>query len=201
MKVSKSVIVVILAAFLAIMPASAQFRFGIKAGVNVSSLHFNNTVLDDLKNSDNRTGFTGGLMCEFTVPIIGLGFDLSAMYTHRVNDVQTAAVAKYSNDYIEIPINLKYKLGLPVIGKIITPYFFTGPSFAFLTSKKRIENAFQNKATDVTWNLGAGLQLLNHLQIGANYGWGINKAVEYIGTSAGETAKINGWTVTAAYLF
>ena len=40
------------------MTASAQFRFGVKAGVNVNSLHFNKDVFE----SDNQTGFTGGCL-------------------------------------------------------------------------------------------------------------------------------------------
>ena len=61
-----------------------------------------------------------------------------------------------NRDYIEIPLNFKYKLGLPVVGKIITPYVFTGPSVAFLTSKKAITEAYKNKSVDVAWNFGLG---------------------------------------------
>ncbi|MCC8119976.1 MAG: PorT family protein [Bacteroidales bacterium] len=204
MKIAKRAIIAIIAILCVVAPASAQFRWGIKAGVNVSSLHFSKDIYSDVTNSNNRTGFTGGLMAEFTVPVIGIAMDASVLYTRKIVnfDNNTAGTENYHNDYIEIPINLKYKFSIPVVSNFLLPYLYTGPSFAFLTSKKAISDAFKNKTTDVTWNLGLGLQLVSHLQISAQYGWGINKATEFLGaTNAGNTAKTNGWTVTAAYLF
>ncbi|MDE6928848.1 MAG: hypothetical protein K2P06_09005, partial [Muribaculaceae bacterium] len=97
-----------------------------------------------------------------------------------------------------------YKLGLPVIGKIFTPYVFTGPSFAFLTSKQAISDAIQNKKVDIAWNFGLGIQLIQHLQIGASYGVGLTKTVEKVSGWTGTEpidGKNNYWTVTAAWLF
>ncbi len=194
--------------------AGDVFRFGPKAGVEVNSMRLNS----DLFNDDNRAGFTGGLMMEVNVPLIGLGFDLSVMYVHRVNantvksganiDADENALLTSDNyrnrDYIEIPLNIKYKIGLPVVGKVVSPYIFTGPSFAFLTSKRAINEAFENKAFDIAWNFGVGVQLFTHLQIGASYGLGITKTVSAL-TPLNAGTKIEGknnyWTVTAAWLF
>ena len=132
------------------------------------------------------------------------------MSVHRKNKViapagtpDTQALGSYNTDYIEVPVNFKYKLGLPGIGKIITPYVFTGPSFAFLTSKEAIKDAYNNKKVDIAWNFGLGVQLFSHLQIGASYGLGITKAVEAVTPVQG--VNINGrndyWTITAAWLF
>ena len=157
--------------------AAAQFSIGPRVGINVNSMHFDS----DLFKSENRAGFTGGLQAEFMIPMVGFGFDASVMYVHRVNnatiDTNGTATAPQikDKDYIEIPVNLKYKIGLPVIGKIITPYVFTGPSFAFLTSRKAINEAWKNKSTSVAWNFGFGVQLLGHLQVGASYGIGMTK--------------------------
>lgn len=118
-----------------VMPAMAQFKIGPRVGINVNSLHFNKEIFQD----DNRTGFNAGIQAEFTIPMVGLGFDASVMYVKR-NAAYMSSLQGQSNpevklhsDYIEIPVNLKYKIGLPVVGSIITPYIFTGPSFAFLT--------------------------------------------------------------------
>ncbi|MCM1318536.1 MAG: PorT family protein [Bacteroides sp.] len=185
--------------------AAAQFSIGPRVGINVNSMHFDS----DLFKSENRAGFTGGLQAEFMIPMVGFGFDASVMYVHRVNnatvDTNGTATAPQikDKDYIEIPVNLKYKIGLPVIGKIITPYVFTGPSFAFLTSRKAINEAWKNKSTSVAWNFGFGVQLLGHLQVGASYGLGMTKAFEKIGAVDGVDiqGKNRYWTVTAAYLF
>ena len=172
----------------------------------------------DVFNSDNRAGFTGGLMMEVNVPLVGIAFDLSVMYVHRLNNNSLKAGASDSpdqssmltadsyikRDYIEIPLNFKYKIGLPIVGKVVSPYLFTGPSFAFLASKRHINEAYKNKAFDVAWNFGVGLQLFTHLQVGASYGLGITKTVEKVSSiTAGPeiTGRNNYWTVTAAWLF
>ncbi len=191
------------------------FRFGPRVGVEVNSMRLNSSLF----NSDNRAGFTGGLTLEANVPVIGLAFDLSVMYVHRVNhntakgvtgtgDPDLDGILASSNytgrDYIEIPLNFKYKFGLPFVGKIVSPYVFTGPSFAILASKKAINEAYENKSFDVSWNFGLGVQLFTHLQVGASYGLGITKSIEKLTPiSAGPeiTGRNNYWTVTAAWLF
>ena len=189
-----------------IMPAMAQFRFGVRAGLNVNSLHFNKEIFDE----NNRAGFTGGVMAEFTVPIIGVGADLGVMYVRRNSHFmqtladKTTEVQNLNSDYIEIPLNIKYKIGIPAISSILKPYIFTGPSFAFLTSKKHIENFVHDKTCDIAWNFGLGLEFFNHLQVGASYGLGMTKAFQAVnlaGDAAGIEGKNRYWTVTAAWLF
>lgn len=181
--------------------ANAQVKFGVKAGVAVNELKFDSDVL----NSDNRAGFTGGLMLEVMLPIANLGFDVSAMYVHRSSNVSSEGLEgdNINRDYIEVPLNLKWKIGLPVVGKIVTPYIFTGPSVAFLTSKTAINDALKNKKVDVAWNFGAGVQLINKIQIGASYGIGLTKTLEAVTDidAAGIEGKNRYWTITAAYLF
>lgn len=211
MKLTKRLTTFIVAIVAFSSAAMAQFAFGPRVGVNVNSMRFDKSIFD----SDNRAGFTGGLQAEFTIPVINLAFDASVMYVHRVNslqanagnntaDIELPASKNFKNrDYIEIPINLKYKIGLPVVGKIITPYVFTGPSFAFLASKREISDALRNKNVDIAWNFGLGVQLFTHLQIGASYGLGMTNTVETLSGWKGD--KIDGknkfWTVTAAWLF
>lgn len=190
----------------AVVPAQAQFRIGPRVGVAVNKFAFNKDVFD----SDNRAGFTGGLMAEFTVPLIGVGVDASVMYARR--SLSYDVDNEYSDndniskhlDYIDIPVNLKYKLGIPVLSKVLKPYFTTGPDFAFLVSGKKVNNILKGKSCDISWNFGFGLEFLNHLQIGANYGFGINKAVKTVGITDNVQpieGKTHCWTITAAYLF
>lgn len=205
MKKTKVILLAVLAILTVVTPAAAQFRWGIKAGMNINKMSFSNTEF--LTNSDNRSGFTGGVMAEFNVPLINLCFDASLMYTHKTNkaninpDDTNAQLLKFGQDYLSIPINLKYKIGLPFVGNLVTPYLFTGPEFAFLLSKKSVGNFVHNKKADVAWNLGFGLQLVNHLQLSAGYGWGINKSMTISSGANSKTARTNGWTITAAYLF
>ena len=72
-----AVAVVAVAAMVAAAPAQAQFKFGIKAGAAINNLKFSST--EELVNSfakENRAGFVGGVMIDFTVPVIGVGLSL-----------------------------------------------------------------------------------------------------------------------------
>lgn len=93
--------------------AAGIFRFGVKAGLTVDKLKFNTDLLD----SDNKTGYTFGVMTKFTVPVVNLGFDASVMYTHREFDSDVTVMdadgnpvsgtATFKNNYIEIPVNFR----------------------------------------------------------------------------------------------
>ena len=204
MKIKRLFFIAIAVMLMGATASASGFKFGIKAGANFNSLHFSEEGLkNDFKDSDNRTGYNLGVMCEFTVPIIGIGVDASVMYVHRPTLETQDGSQKFKRDYLEIPVNLKYKLGLPAVSHIISPYIFTGPSFAFKMSKSEIENLINDKKCDIAWNLGLGVELVKHVQIGASYGWGITKIVNKIakeGEPAG-TGRNNCWTVTAEYLF
>lgn len=196
-------IVALLTAAFGIPAQAGGFHFGVKLGMDVSQLHFNKDIFD----SDNRAGFTGGVMCEFTAPLIGVGFDLSAMYVRR----NTRFLSEMNNenlsvnrDYIEIPLNLKYKLSIPAIERIIRPFVTTGPSVAFLTSRKAVNSFLKNKSCDVAWNFGFGVELFSKVQVAASYGLGLTKSLEAVGVmdnGADIDGKNRYWTVTAAYLF
>lgn len=177
-------------------PAMAQFRIGAKAGIAINDLKFNKEVLE----SKNQKGFTGGIITEFTMPIIGVGVDASVLYARRSFDVteKDGTPTTDNRDYLDIPINLKWKIGLPVVGKIVTPFITTGPDFSFLLSKKNISNAWHNKTVDTAWTVGAGVQFFNKLQIGATYGWGLTKSAS---NDDALYSKSRYWTITASFFF
>ena len=90
------------------VPAKSQIKFGIKGGLNISSVHFNK----DLVGKDNVTGFNIGPMVEVMAPQKGIG-------VKSEKDIK--------NDYIDVPVNLKWKFGLP----IIKGYLAAGPYVGF----------------------------------------------------------------------
>lgn len=205
MKNYKKVILTLLIAFLGMGAANAQLRFGVKAGLNLNSLSH---LKDGYKDAD-KCGFTGGLMTEFQIPVIGICFDLSLMYTHMSSDLKdNNSNYDLAKNFLELPINLKYKIGLPLVSKIVTPFIFTGPSFAFRLdkNKKDITNFIQTKGVQTVWNVGLGLELIRHLQIQAGYGFGINNIAKEVAKQTSintdfKKLRNNYWTVTAAWLF
>lgn len=182
------------------IPAQAQFKFGPKVGLTVNDFHFNKSVVD----AENQTGWTAGLMAEFTVPVIGISADLSAMYVRRnTKFLEENEMSKDNRDYIEIPLNIKYKFGLPVVSKFLVPYVGVGPSVSFLTSRRHISDAYKNKSVDWALNFGFGVQLLSHIDLNARYGLGLTKAVTTVSgaDNAGIEGKNRYWTISLAYLF
>ncbi len=201
MKKLRLLFVVIAVAMIgAAIPAQAQFRFGVKAGATVNSLHFSTETFD----SKNRAGFTGGVMVEFTVPVVGVGMDLSAMYVRRNSAwLSENGLTRDDRDYISIPLNLKWKINIPLLNSVFRPFLTTGPDFAILTSGRGIKDAYRNRKFDTSWNFGFGAELFKHVQVSASYGLGLTKALKTVGVT--DKADIAGrnryWTITAAYLF
>lgn len=215
MKINKILSALFVAAIVAMSfnaKAAGPLKFGIKGGVTVNDLKFN----EDIFKADNRCGYTIGLMTKFTAPIINIGFDASVMFTHRVTKVDGLTVigtdmsqqevyyGSIKSDYIEIPINFRWDIGLPVIGKFVSPFLTTGPDFSFLVSKQNVSNAWNKHTFDFAWNFGFGLMFVNKVQLHASYGLGLNNAASsdsaLYGKNLGD-GKNRFWSVTAAYLF
>ena len=84
-------------------PAQAQLlKWGLKGGVNMAKIDWSGGYEG---NKDNSTGFFIGPMAEFTIPVIGLGIDGALMYSQRGED-------DWKQQGVEIPVNLKYTIGV-----------------------------------------------------------------------------------------
>lgn len=205
---------IMVCAMLLAVPAAqaAGFKVGPKVGLNINKFSMDK---DKILDSDNRCGFTAGVDAQFTVPLIGVGADVSVMYTRRnteskiFNELKNAYDVENAHyDYISVPVHLMYKLELPAVSHIVAPYVITGPDFSFRVSKE-IMNDIQAKKCSVGWDFGIGVELIKHLQIGATYTLGMNKAVKFANSinsnipnfDGSGIKNINGWTVSAAWLF
>ncbi|MDE7381445.1 MAG: PorT family protein, partial [Muribaculaceae bacterium] len=184
----------------------------------VNKIHFNQQLINDF--AENSTGWTAGVMAEFTIPVIGISADASLMYARMNNSADDKIIINgdgsgipheekmFGRNFFEIPINLKYKLTIPVVEKIIKPYVFTGPNFAFRLDKNTLEE-LKTKTCEIAWNLGLGVELFNHLQVGAGYAFGITNILDKTNNLIGSDLQLgknmkaqnNYWTVTAAYIF
>ena len=179
------------------MPAQAQIHFGVKGGLNLSKASFSN-VGENFKK-DNFTGFFIGPMAEFNIPIVGLGVDASLLFAQRgikVSEGNDEYTIKQNR--IDIPVNLKYTIGL---GSLAGIYLAAGPDFYFdFAGNKTIEGMrTDKKKAEVGINVGAGLKLLNHLQVGANYNIPLGNTADIEGTNA--SYKTKTWQVSVAYIF
>lgn len=183
---------VIMACLLLAVPAQAQVKFGLKGGLDVSKL--------DNKVGDNTTGFFVGPMVDVTLPIIGLGIDVAALYSQSGLDVNNKSSEKLKS--IEIPVNLKWTLGL---GSTLGVYVAAGPQFGFSINDGWKQLMEESNKSFVSVNVGAGLKLIRHLQVGVNYNIGASKLGDMIVESADgnlrSSIRKNSWQVSLAYMF
>lgn len=174
------------------MPVQAQIHFGVKGGLNLSK-----ASLSDIPGNfkkDNFTGFFIGPMAEVNIPIVGLGVDASLLFAQRgvkVSEGNDEYTVKQNG--LDIPVNLKYNIGL---GSLLGLYIAAGPDFYFDFEKK---SGIDKKKAEVGINVGAGVKLLNHLQVGANYNIPLGDTAKIEGTDG--SYKTKTWQVSVAYIF
>ena len=118
MKTFKRLLLAVVAIIAVAGTANAQFKFGPRVGINVNSMHFNESVF----KSDNRTGFTAGLEAEFTVPVIGVGLDASLMYVRR-NLEMTAFRPQNTVITSKFPSTLSGKSVFRLLARLSSPTF------------------------------------------------------------------------------
>ena len=197
-------LIVLVAATCFAMPASAQLKFGVKGGLNITDMSLSSDVFE----TSNRTGFFIGPTVKFTLPIVGLGIDASALYDQRESELTNAdnEVTKIKQQAINIPINLRYDIGL---GSLAAIYLAAGPQFGFNVGDKN-QTLFDDVAdwklnsSNFSVNVGAGVMLLSHLQVGANYNIVCGKTgkITYLdGVESVFRGRSNSWQISMAYYF
>ena len=207
MKKLFTLIVLVAATYFAV-PANAQLKFGIKGGLNITDMSLSKDVFE----TSNRTGFFIGPTIKFTLPIVGLGIAASALYDQREGEVNvtsddnTIVSTRLKQKSINIPINLRYDIGL---GSLAAVYIAAGPQFGFNVGDKN-QSLYNDIAewrlssSNFSVNVGAGVMLLSHLQIGANYNIVCGKTGEitvFDGAKSVLRGRSNTWQISAAYYF
>lgn len=181
-------------AMLVTAPAMAQFQYGIRGGANLVNMKFDGGTLD----KSNRAGFYVGPTVKFTVPIIGLSLDASALYDQKTAEVEGQSIKAQS---IDIPINVRYGFGASSIANV---FLFAGPQFGFnIASDKKFSESAKDwtwKSSNVSVNVGLGCTLLKHVEVKANYNIACSKNAETVDDEA-VSVKYNSWQLGLAYYF
>ena len=204
-------ILVMAAALLMTMPAQAQVKFGFRGGANLVNMKLSGNVMKNITDKDNRAGFYIGPTVKFTVPIVGLSLDASALYDQRSTEVAGEDGSKESliTRQLAIPVNVRYGWGL---GSVADIFLFAGPQVAFNFAKDK--NVFNNmgdwswKTSNFSVNVGLGCTILSHVELKANYNIACGKTGEAtILDAATKTvtgtvkSKYNSWQIGMAYYF
>ncbi len=202
--------ILVVMTLLAILPANAQgVSFGLKGGVNSTNLTFDSDIL----STERRVGWFVGPSLKVSLPISSLGVDIAAFYDQKESKVGQESIKQQS---IIVPVNLRLNLGL---GSMAGIYGAVGPQFGFnvgddtfkWTDKDSYESTFQLKKSSFSINLGAGVYLSKHLEVGFTYNIALGSTADASFKNSIQTAtskstyeddsKAKSWTISAAYYF
>ena len=186
-----------------------RVKFGVKGGLNITKMTFSESVY----GSDNQTGFYIGPTVKVSLPL-GFCVDIAALYDQRraTVDVLDKVEAKTNDEgeyyltsldtyeikqkSIQIPINARYNIGLSSLAGI---YLAVGPQFGFNVGDKKFGD-YTLKSSNLSFNFGAGVYLLKHLEVGFTYNLAAGKSGEFTGYKDIDTHN-NAWQIGAAVYF
>lgn len=179
-------------------PAAAQkISVGLTGGLNVSKVNFSKETF----STGNRYGWFIGPKAKLTLPL-GFGIDAAAVYNKRRLNLDDKKNSTEDFHSIEIPVNIRYSVGL---GSTASVYFATGPQFGFNVGSKKwkmsnFPQTFKTKSRNTSWNIGAGVTLIKHLEVGVGYNIALSKYAE-AASSDDYDFKTNTFQVQACYYF
>lgn len=202
-------LVLMAVALLTATTASAQVKFGVKGGLNVTDMHLNDEVFD----KSNQAGWYIGPTVKVSLPVTGLGVDIAALYDYRsakVTDPSTEEV-KVKQQSINVPVNLRYGIGLGSLASII---FHAGPQIGFNVGDKNFKwtdtSNYALKKSNFSFNVGLGVSVAKHLEVTGNYNIACGKTADatvlktvqdVAGTAVKSHSRNNSWQIGLAYYF
>ncbi len=203
------VTLVVLVAAMTMTMQAQRVKFGVKGGLNITKMTFSESVY----GSDNQTGFYIGPTVKVSLPL-GFSVDIAALYDQRratvdvldkveapANDegvkyVSSLDVYEIKQKSIQIPVNARYNIGLSSLAGI---YLAVGPQFGFNVGDKKFGD-YTLKSSNLSFNFGAGVYLLKHLEVGFTYNLAAGKSGEFTGYKDIDTHN-NAWQIGAAVYF
>ena len=169
--------------------ASSPVRFGLKAGLNVSSLSNSDT--------NSKAGFYGGVFANIPVAQ-DFSVQPEVLYSGMGAKAKANSDVKLNMDYIAVPVMLQYN-ALPNL------YVEAGPQFSFLVSaigkdnngSVDVKDGF--KTFDFGLGLGAGYYFTPNIGVNVRYVAGLTDVVK--NRIGGDSSKNGVFQVGLAYKF
>ena len=161
------------------LSVQAQVKFGLRAGLNMTKTNLDTSV-KSLFKSETSPGFFVGPSLEFTLPIVGLGFDVSALYDNRKLTIENSLGTSESTTIhnVSVPLNLHWNINiLPGYGL----YAATGPQVSWNIGNKLggiFSTDYKLRNSTLSWNIGGGFNLGPQFQLGYTYNVGIGSTGE-----------------------
>jgi len=227
----KRVLVFLLVTIWSANYAQSQMTFGVRTGFNLTNL----SVQDDDGNKPDKNpkftpGFQIGMVVDYALSDVlsiqpGILFATQGAKVGWDDGIDSKVIM--SLNYIQVPINMQYKLDLGEINLLLQagPYLGYGISGKFKiwdeTGKRISDNDLKDWMDDEDWfkikfgsdkdkhnakaldfgiGLGVGLQF-NNLQAGLGYNLGLMNISHQLDSNDKSSLKNNGLVVTLTYLF
>ena len=198
--------IIVLFAMIGTTGASAQFRFGPTAGVNLTDLNFR----QDLVSIDKSVGYSAGVVGELMFPGVGFGIDIGLMYEQRgatlhLGDYRMWAVQGYDSPraylhYAVIPFHLRFKYtNLNGFEDVLAPFVYAGPSVGLLLGHSKLD-CMSFPFGELGVDMGIGAEIKRNWQVSVSYNMGLTYALkDRIMTNY--SARNSTWALKVAYLF
>lgn len=181
----KKNLIILFVALSVFMPSQAQFRFGLRGGVNSVDNDITAVSLETVTSTDSYTGYFVGPSIE--LDLLGLGINVAALYSQKGMKLANEETFKKNN--LDIPVSVKLFFG----DSGIQPFLQGGLQFSFLmgdVEKKYIDvmtgndklyqvSSFSFDNSNWSMNIGAGLKLFDHLNLTVNYNMPVTKEGVY----------------------
>ena len=171
-------------------------QFGIKGGVNLSSLSSGGSSL----RADNRAGYLGGFWARFGA--LGLNFQPEIYITSKNVDINNSTTTKANAKFtsIDVPLLIGAKVGALGIGG----RFYGGPLLSFAINKDNGFGSAVGGATRLDYKdsnfgiqVGAGLDI-QKISVDLRYEAGLTKQNYYDGSTNYKT-RVTLFNLSLAY--
>ena len=204
----KSLLTAVLSLALVLLPstAGAQLLLGVRGGLNLTHMSLNT---DDILT--NRNGFFIGPSLSFNLPVLGLGFDVSALYDERDARLGDDPLVDIRQKMVSVPVNLRLNFAPE---SPLSLFVYAGPQFDFNLNKdkKFLDDvrSWKFKESDWSANFGFGVVLLKKLQTSANYNLvcgktadiiSLQNAADVVNDSYKARAKTHAWQFALTVYF
>jgi opacity protein-like surface antigen len=200
----KKIVLIVLGIVLTYGVSNAQVRFGIKAGGTLSNI----TVKEEgiSIKSDPKFGFEVGGLLEYSFSE-SLSLQPELLYVNSGGKFDAGLLdenAIFQFNQLQLPVNLKYKIGTDNLKFFVT----AGPYLGYLFSAKikvgpvsvdafTEELGLQLKHLDLGLGVGFGAEISSKFIVGAGYKYGLANLTE----SKGITVKSGMFNLSVGYLF
>jgi hypothetical protein len=200
----RKVLAVIAVAILTVGSAQAQFKFGARAGVNLT------TFTGDVEDAKFKPGFQVGVVGDYSVSEV-FAIQPGLVYAQQGCSTEESGAKFTANlNYIQLPVNAQYKLDLGGTKLLLQAGPYLGFGLGGKTKGKEDGVSVSMdikmgsgddallKAFDFGVGVGAGLQFGN-IQAALGYNIGLANIAPDVEDSG--TTKNSGLALTLTYLF